>query len=403
MTQALPAARDLIQPPGDPWEGLPVPEGWEPIARACRRVYDDLAAVAKRVADLVQEEIPAYRESGVRRQDLEVSAFRNGEMLLIGLAQRRGPLQEELDVRRELGRRRALEGLPADSLLQAYHVGYRVLWHALVEAAGDDDPGTLSLLLSAATLMWEWVQAFTNTVADAHHETTRGQELRTAALRQRFFDLLVSGEIDSDEFVELAHTAGFDTDGEFTALCVDVGSGAHNRDALGRMLGDVEGLLMSFRRHDAILLLQGQDAEMVVHAIRKTFPAVSIGVGMKRRGSMGARLSVGDAERVLALAEAGETKKFEQDWMEASLVPGLSRLSDILAPGQEIGASNPELANTVVAFAECDFSLAETARRLSVHPNTVTYRLDRWETLTGWDPRTFSGLTRSIASVRIGR
>ena len=36
------------------------------------------------------------------------------------------------------------------------------------------------------------------------------------------------------------------------------------------------------------------------------------------------------------------------------------------------------------------------ARRLGLHPNSTMYRLARWHELTGWDPRTFRGLSLSL-------
>lgn len=51
-----------------------------------------------------------------------------------------------------------------------------------------------------------------------------------------------------------------------------------------------------------------------------------------------------------------------------------------------------------MAFAEADTSITHCARTSHLHANTVVYRLGRWRELTGWDPRTFSGLTRSIAA-----
>ena len=52
------------------------------------------------------------------------------------------------------------------------------------------------------------------------------------------------------------------------------------------------------------------------------------------------------------------------------------------------------------AFAAAGFSVSEASRTLAVHANTVAYRLDRWEELTGWDPRSFNGLVRSVAALR---
>lgn len=397
------ASKDLIEPAKEPWGGLNVPPGWEPIARICKRVYEALSDLTESIVELVQQEIPDYRESSVPRPDLETSVFRNIEMMLAGIAEHRGPLAHELQVRSELGRRRARQGLPADSLLQAYHVGYRELWQALVAAAGDEDSSTQALLLSSVTTVWGWIQEVTAAVADAHHETTREYDIRLATLRQRLFDVLVSGEILSDEFGELARTLGFEPEGSFVAVCVRVGLDEGRRERVRREVESIDATLTVVRPHDVVVLLQDQDPAPVIAAIRSASPEAAIGLGSVRRGSMGARLSVGDAERAIAVTRDGETSLFEEVWLEASLVSGFDRLQELLRPGRKTAASNPELAETIVVFAESNFSLAKTARRLTVHPNTVTYRLDRWETLTGWDPRAFSGLTRSIASMRLRR
>jgi sugar diacid utilization regulator len=43
--------------------------------------------------------------------------------------------------------------------------------------------------------------------------------------------------------------------------------------------------------------------------------------------------------------------------------------------------------------------VAKSAKSLNLHANSLGYRLDRWRKLTGWDPRTFEGLRRSVAAV----
>ena len=60
-----------------------------------------------------------------------------------------------------------------------------------------------------------------------------------------------------------------------------------------------------------------------------------------------------------------------------------------------------ELTSTIRAFADCSFNVKQTARRLSVHPNTVYFRLNRIADLTGVDPRTYSGTSLLLATLRL--
>ncbi|MFG2350551.1 helix-turn-helix domain-containing protein [Streptomyces phaeochromogenes] len=53
------------------------------------------------------------------------------------------------------------------------------------------------------------------------------------------------------------------------------------------------------------------------------------------------------------------------------------------------------------AFAEAGLSLVNAAEALMIHPNTVAYRLGRWHKLTGSDPRTFTGLVRSVVGITV--
>ncbi|MGH2756016.1 MAG: PucR family transcriptional regulator [Actinomycetota bacterium] len=403
MPQAtIDTPKDLLTPSEIAWDELRVPDGWEPIAMLCRAIYEDLDDLTKSIVDQIQTEIPGYAKPAVPRADVARSVFRNIEMIITAISEHRGPLPDELEIRAELGRRRALQGLAADSLLQAYHVGYREFWRALVSAAADEDHSTRELLLSAVTTIWGWIQQVTDAVARAHHEATRNEELRSAALQQRFFDLLVAGETDSDEFADLGHLIGFDAEGHFTAICVTIGGDA-DVDGLRQELSSVDAPLVAFRGNDAILVLQDRDPSQLISSLRRASPSGSIGLGLGRTGYAGARLSIGDAERAAGVAGVGEASSFSDDWLEASLLPVSDRLKDLLSPGHTVATDNVELADTVLTFAESGFSLAESARRLGVHANTVTYRLDRWQKLTGWDPRTFAGLTQSIVSMRLTR
>jgi PucR C-terminal helix-turn-helix domain/GGDEF-like domain len=59
------------------------------------------------------------------------------------------------------------------------------------------------------------------------------------------------------------------------------------------------------------------------------------------------------------------------------------------------------LLHTISAFAESNFNVKQTAQRLSVHTNTVYFRLNRIKKLTGVDPRTYAGMSLLLTVFRL--
>ena len=64
---------------------------------------------------------------------------------------------------------------------------------------------------------------------------------------------------------------------------------------------------------------------------------------------------------------------------------------------------HPHLAEAVLAYGRHGFSIAASAKGLYLQPNTVTYRLDRWQHLTGWNPRSLDGLLNSVVALNLYR
>ena len=93
--------------------------------------------VSPAAIDAIRSEVDLYRTCPVPRDDLVMSVERNLEALLLGIAERRGPTPDEVEIRAALGSRRAHQGLPVDALLQqavrAYDDSARaeaLLWQA---------------------------------------------------------------------------------------------------------------------------------------------------------------------------------------------------------------------------------------------------------------------------------
>ena len=374
-----------------------VPPGWEPIAELCARTERRIDELGLWIVERIRTEIPAYAEAGVPTEDLLLSVRRNLEMILRGLSERRAPTEDELLVRRNLGRRRAEQSLPIDALIQAYHVGYRELWQALVASAGDDPAETSDLLLSAVTTTWMWIHANTSAIADAHREVMQSAAEARAALRQRFGDLLATADVGSPNLAGAARALGFDSHGEFQAYAVPVDShAAIDPEAIEA----VNGASAAYYRGDHfVVVTQGVAEREVVDAIRVHDTSAAIGIGLVRRELAGARASVADATACAGVAPTAGLSRFEDDWVLVAVEQAPDRFRPLFEHASVEATRHPHLAEAVRAYANCAFSLTKTAERLCVHLNTVVYRLRRWHEVTGLDPRTYRGLSRSLVAL----
>jgi hypothetical protein len=364
-------------------------------------VAREVDGLAEHIVRCVREEVAAYGPDAVPADDVHASVARTAEMLLVGIAEHRRPTEAELRIRRELGVRRALQGLPIDAVLQAYHVGYRETWLALVRALPPGDDAASAQLLEAATTVWGWVHDVTDAVAAAHSQTTQQLEARVIGARQRLVELLVTGELGEPEAAALGRSLGFDPDERFTVAVLRGAVDDHDAVELQRRTEDVAGTHAVVARGPLVVVVsQRHDADDVTGVVRSVVPAATVAVGLARVGLRGARASLRDAELTLEVTPDGATARFDDAWLWGTLHASHDRLRDVLAVGVATAATHPHLAEAVAAFGGQNFSVSEAARRLAVHPNTVGYRLDRWAELTGWDPRTFAGLVRSLAALR---
>jgi PucR C-terminal helix-turn-helix domain/GGDEF-like domain len=392
------------------WPGyrrdLDVPAGWEPVAELCRRVGERADAVVDAMVARVREEVPVYRPSvAVPDEELRASVRGNLEMMLAGAAERRGPSPQELELCRQLGTHRAEEGVvPVNALLEAFVVGYRELWDEVVRESRAEPAEVRDLLFEAAATLWEWVHEVTDAVGTAFHERVRRSAALMSSIRERFFEGLLGGIRDEDELRGLAASLSFDSESSFCAIAITEAHG--NTELLhginGR-LAAVAGHQHAVSRVGTLLVLdQGGRREELVSALREVIGDAAVGFGAPRVGLNGAALSIGDAERALAVALRGEgVADFARDWHAATVVASERRLAGLLEPGITHARQSPELARTIEAFAGSGFSMSKAARSLHVHTNTVAYRLNRWAELTGWDPRTHDGLLRSTSALAL--
>ena len=71
------------------------------------------------------------------------------------------------------------------------------------------------------------------------------------------------------------------------------------------------------------------------------------------------------------------------------------------SPGSRPNGEGSDPTRTARQFAECNFNVKRTARRLDVHTHTVYFRRNCFRDLTGINPRSYAGLSLLLTTVRM--
>jgi sugar diacid utilization regulator len=388
----------------------------------------DAPAIARRMALAAREEVDEYSAVADPAFADEVVAHAAEHVKAFVLAARRGrpPEGEELDFVRSRGAQRARELMPLDALLEAYLIGQRTVWEAIVAAAGDSPEG-MRAGRELTGLTFAYTHAINVAVAEAYLRESRALASEAERSRRDLLDRLLSGGEPGPDEARRAEALGLRPDAD-QMVVVAVARGeadtAQGEDAArlavrALIRADPERPFV-VARHDevvAILPVYVRRGPAEVRALLERAAAtlarthqVLLRAGVSSVCSGLSELARGYGEAGRALRHAGDGAAAvalqdlalldylasEADDTARRLVPaGVRRLVE--ADGQLAGA----LGKTLHAYADSDLNVARAAKQLTVHPNTVHYRLRRIAGLTGRDPRRFDDLAELLTALRL--
>nr|WP_199305797.1 helix-turn-helix domain-containing protein [Pseudanabaena sp. FACHB-2040] len=138
------------------------------------------------------------------------------------------------------------------------------------------------------------------------------------------------------------------------------------------------------RAGDALLLRLRQD----------TGAAVSVGIGRYHPGVLGLSRSYQDARMALRLGRQfnGQNQVYCLDRLGIAAFACVADERTKVELARHLLSpldAEPDLLETLKVFFDEDCALSSTAKRLLIHRNTLSYRLDKITSLTGLDPRQF--------------
>ncbi|RPK90041.1 MULTISPECIES: helix-turn-helix domain-containing protein [Streptomyces] len=389
--------------------------------------------LAMRVVDELAGQLPAYGAlpleelrseiMGVSYQCIHgfVEVLRTGEL----------PGREQLAVIREAAADRAEEGLMLDSVISAYHVGAQVVLDTLSPMAGPQD---VQDVLTLNRVLMQYLQRVTAAGVGGYFQERQAAFGVEHFEQQALLDALLAGSPAQDA----ADRAGISLPARFLVLSLAVGAHPDERTPgvdpviagrrkLRRLRRELErhvpGVVLSALSVDgglALLPLPDEQAgesaaglagdvpEAVAnwtggilgHMMRVSGAAIIAGVAISTPDGVhdGARLA-GDVRKVAQAARRPPGPyRLADVLLEYQLTrpgPALAKLSSLLAPL----AGKPELLETLRAYLSCAMDRRSTAERLSVHPNTLDYRLRRITGLTGLDATRQADLARVQAAL----
>ncbi|WP_367821675.1 PucR family transcriptional regulator [Streptomyces sp. LMG1-1-1.1] len=310
---------------------------------------------------------------------------------------------------RETGRRRAEQGVPLDTVLQAYRRGGRVLWqvmaeHLRVRAGRASDSRDTELDMASG--VWETIDRYSVAMADAYRVAQLELQSRQDTRRVALFEALLDGRADDPAVASAAAAAlGVPAVDRYVAVVAaqDPAAPPHLAPAL-----EAQGLWSFWRprsgRYAGIVRLPRRvtPADRTPTGRGGADPAVrTLLAALRERTGATAGVSpeferLSQAGRALRLAEqtlrtlragSGEVAGFDARLAEV-LLSGRTDIAERivtvhLGPVLATGGERAALLTTLGAWLDHGCSASRAAEELYCHRNTVLNRIGRIAELTG--------------------
>src|ERR1700730_16388161 len=381
--------------------------------------------IAEEIAAASVAEVPGFgsARSAALHDEIRTLARRHLDAFLHAVRTGGPPSPEVLAAVRERAVERAREIVALATLLNSDLIAQRVISAAIAAEAGPDARSRgAALELTART--FDYNIATTAAMADAYVEAVQGDLAELEAGRRELVDaLLRAGSQPGPELTRRAIGLGLDpTHSHVVVLAVidrpdsdpvEAGSQRWVAEAMTQASGRprrnafvvirnrvVIAVLDANGRHDARAVLDRAGA-----AVRQAgLGLLRAGIGTPFTGTGGFGASYHEARRALrhstaskpVVASPHDVSKFDE-----LLATSDEALAELVPDAIRRALADPVVRATLHAFVEADLSVAATASAMSLHPNSLRYRLGRITELTGRDPRKITDLLELIAAAQV--
>ena len=379
------------------------------------RIRHERQAIARRTVDRYRQEIVDYRLADDEvLEDAYAFALANVDMLLQGLEHGGMLSEEQLERTRLTAARRLHQRVSLESLLQAGRVSARVAWEGVLAAARADHLEEREAALEIAGVVLRQMDIVSTIAAQAYLDELNDRGL----IAQDLLDALIAGQGDREVTRRRARVSHIRLAESYVVIVLRPSNPRREwghapslaaRVALDRVVAAMRShlrpsagaLLGGMRRGDLVAFypvsgpgelerVRGDCQELAV-----ALPTdVRVGMSGWHPGLSAVSTAYDEAldaaDIAVATGVTGRAVVLEEVLVD-HLLRGSAHADRILAAtlrplieyDRERGT---DLLPTLRAYIGANLNLTASARAVSVHPNTIVYRLRRIKELSGRDP-----------------
>lgn len=357
------------------------------------QLSDTLPQLADETCTRIYRDLESY--AGVDRVALESSVARNLGIALAALRAGAAPTPESLDEATQTARERHEKHVPVEELIRAFRVSIALIHETFVDLGLSLGLGATDLI-AGSRVLWTVGDSFTTRVVTTYHALDIEEALADASRRTAAVRALLAGQLPSDPSVY-----ALDPQRSYAVVHCAIPAGAN-----------AESLRMALERTGSLpdapaLIVLDSDTCLGLVATRPHDPTGGAAVGLgpfvqleeMPRSDRAARVALRIAAR---LGRRGVQGTQELGWrLAAAARPDVWRsyADTFLTPLHDEGGFENDILLAVRAWLHHGRSMQRAADALTVHVNTVRYRLAKYEELTGFDmddPDDVVGLTWAL-------
>jgi len=392
-------------------------QAYAALMALCDRVMPQLPMLAASIAQKYVAEFEEYARllPDAQEQVIE-SAFLNLKALMAEIDPRQ-PLVAAYDRQafERIGAVRMRMGISIESLMRSFNVWGQQTWqHFRSQVDPDSRTQTDALLHISERIFWHVEQA-TASVARGYMREAAASWTDREMTRYAVLEALISGRIDDLQLANSSVAKDL-ASGYLAVVAVHRANAGPNQRSMQELVKHISGVvgaavttgrpLVGSNAGDLFALWpepvidrDGARVLAVVGDLQLALPGLAFGVGEPSRDLIGVAASFRQARDAARIADAlnspGPLRFLDLDLERIVLA------SDDLR-GLAVRTLEPlhsydrrrksDLIETLSVFIDSGLNVIDTAGRLFVHPNTVSYRLRRIGEISGHDPKSGRGM-----------